>query len=92
MNSAVGLFLMKKLLKVEFVGPWTVHGYTVHRGKVNLCGYWSMNRAWTIAALLPETREKKKKKERNVNSQTQTQLQPNPNGHFETGLFTGWFE
>ena len=30
-------FLMKKLLKSDFVGPWIVYPCTVHRGKVNKC-------------------------------------------------------
>ena len=54
------LFLMKKLLKSEICESVNSAGYTVHRGKVNLCGYCS----WTIAALLPETRENKKRKRR----------------------------
>ena len=86
MNSAVGpIFNEKSCWKMKFVGLWTVHGCTVHREKVNICGYCSMNSAWTVAASLPETREnkiKKKRKKRNLNSQTQTQLQPNPNGHY----------
>ena len=49
---------------MKFVGPWTVHGCTVHREKVNICGYCSMNSAWTVAASLPETRENKIKKKK----------------------------
>ena len=60
-NSTVGpIFNEKNGWKVEFVGPWTMHGYIVHHGKVNLCGYYSMNSAWTVAALLLKCVKKKK--------------------------------
>ena len=60
-NSTVGpIFNEKNGWKVEFVGPWTMYGYIVHHGKVNLCGYYSMNSAWTVAALLLKCVKKKK--------------------------------
>ena len=46
-----------------------MHKCTVHRGKVNKCGYCS----WTVAALLPETRENKKKKKGKKNENAELQ-------------------
>ena len=60
-NSTVGsIFNENNCWKVEFVNPWIVHGYTVHHGKVNLRGYYSMNSAWTVVALLLKCVKKKK--------------------------------
>ena len=72
-NSTVGsIFNENNCWKVEFVNPWIVHGYTVHHGKVNLRGYYSMNSAWTVVALLLKC-VKKKKRLKHVESKTWTQ-------------------
>ena len=41
-----------------------MHGYSIHLGKVNFCGYCSMNSVWTVTTLFLETREKKKRTKR----------------------------
>ena len=69
---------MKKLLKVKFVDPWTVHD--VHwlakkNRKVKVCGYCSLNSTWTVAAD-SQTHAKKKNKTQtsNVNAQSKPTL------------------
>ena len=72
-NSTMGsIFNENNCWKVEFVNPWIVHGYTVHHGKVNLRGYYSMNSAWTVVALLLKCVNKKKRL-KHVESKTWTQ-------------------
>ena len=43
------------------MSPWTVHRCTIHGGKVNICGYCSMNSAWTVTALLQNAWKKRTK-------------------------------
>ena len=52
------LFLMKKLIKMKFVGPWIVHGCTLHGRLVKSCGYCSCTACWG------KRREKKKEGKR----------------------------
>ena len=45
------------------MGPWTVHGCTVHCEKVNICGYCSMNNS-RITPKRVKKKEKRKRKKR----------------------------
>ena len=55
---------------MKFVGPWTVHGCTVHRRPVKSCGYCSCT-VHEQCRLLGERREKKKKKKQRRKLKTQ---------------------
>ena len=58
-NSTVGPIFNEKIdKKMKFVGPWTMHGCTVHEKLVKCCGYCS----WTVAACEGENAWKKKKR------------------------------
>ena len=63
-NSVVGLIFNEKVdKKMKFVGPWTVHGCTVHRRLVKSCGYFSCT-VTTVGVKCVLQKKKKKKKSR----------------------------
>ena len=58
---------------MKFVGPWTVHGCTVHKKST-----FAAIVHWTVVALLQKrvkTKKKKKKKEQNPNVVYETWIQ-----------------
>ena len=58
---------------MKFVGPWTVHGCTVHWKKSTFCGYCSCTVHWTVAAFLKKSVKTKKKKKKKKKLKTQLQ-------------------
>ena len=52
---------MKKLIKMKFVGPWIVHGCTLHGRLVKSCGYCSCTASW---GKRPEKKKKRKKEKK----------------------------
>ena len=74
-------FLMKKLLKSEICGPWTVHD--MHWLAENCLTSQTlrllfMHSAWTVAITVKFISKRMEKKKKKKKTQTQT---PDPNAH-----------